>query len=236
MTGTMQLQQQGDNNTDPPLVLGLEAVLDTQRLLQWQYNSSQGQFVTQVAINGTWQVEAGDTTTPVTVDGTLQLESSEWPGPGFTGEYDWGGELTLSPDPWSLLPKPATAHRRQLLSSVRVDVSGAVVVKEISPVAVPSLLQDTQRSDNLNLLDADGSVVVVGAASLPASLLAVAPAWKQAGVAAAPPAAPVSGYTGGAIAGMVVGGVAAGVVVMCLVVFGFWRLRMDAKKAELQEP
>lgn len=237
MTGTLQLQQQGvQANQGPPLLLGLEAVLDTQRLVKWQYNSSKAQFVTQVDLNGTWQVAAaGATTTSVAVSGTLHLVSPGWPGPGFTGKYTWAGDLNVSPNPWSLVTTPGASHRRQLLAGVSVSVSGAVVVTEVAPVTVPSLLQDTMRGDNLNLLDADGSVVVVGAAALPTSALAAAPAWKQSGVAT-PRAVPVSGYTGAAIAGMVVGGVAAGVVVLSLAVFGFYRLSMDAKRVALQEP
>jgi subtilisin family serine protease len=114
-------------------------------------------------------------------------------------------------------------------------VSGDVVVTEVTPVAVPNLLQDTLRGDNQHLLDADGSVVVVGAASLPAAALTSAPSWKQAGVTASG-ATPWFGYTGPAIAGIVVGSVAAGVVMTLLAVFGFRRLRRDAKKHGLQEP
>jgi hypothetical protein len=129
-------------------------------------------------------------------------------------------------------------HRRQVLSAgVRVSVTGDVVVTEVTPVAVPNLLQDTLRGDNQHLLDADGSVVVVDAAALPASAVVAAPSWKQEGVkltAPAPP--PLFGYTGPAIAGIVVGSVAAGVVITLLAVFGFQRLKWDASKQGLQEP
>ena len=35
-----------------------------------------------------------------TVDGMLTLYSAVYPGPGFTGLYDWDGNLTLDPDPY----------------------------------------------------------------------------------------------------------------------------------------
>lgn len=239
LTGTLQLQQEQQG---PPLLLGLEAVIDTERLVKWRYSSSTGQFYTDTQVNGTWQVAAGGdgTITPVAVTGTLRLVSPGWPGPGFTGSYQWSGNLTVSPNPWSLVTQPASSRRRQLLaSSVQVGVTGAVVVTEVTPVAVPNLLQDTMRGDDLHLLDADGSVVVVGAGALPAAALAAAPSWKQVGVTVMGSPAPIwSGYTGPAIAGIVVGSVAAGVGVTLLGVFGFLRLRRDArkKKAGLQEP
>jgi hypothetical protein len=122
-------------------------------------------------------------------------------------------------------------------AGVSVGVSGPVTVREVNPVAVPNLLQDTLRGDNQHLLDADGSVVVLGAAALPPAVLTAAPTWKEAGVRiVGSPPAPLYGYTGPAIAGIVVGSVAAGVGITLLVVFGFRRLRRDGKKQGLQEP
>jgi hypothetical protein len=256
LTGALQLQQQqapGGPAPGPPLVLGLEAVVDTTRLVQWQCSSSSDQFYTETQINGTWQVAAAaaagagattTATTPVSVAGTLRLVSPGWPGPGFTGSYQWSGNLTVSPDPWSLLvtnstPAP-TRHRCQLLSAagVSVGVSGPVVVREVTLVSVPDLLQDTLRGDNLLLLDVDSSVVVLGADVMPAAALLEAPSWKQTGVTSAEPApVPLLGYTGPAIAGIVVGSVAAGVGITLLGVFGFRRLRRDAQQPlGLQEP
>ena len=37
------------------------------------------------------------------INGTLTLYSSVYPGPGFTGTYDWDGMLTLDPDPYAQL-------------------------------------------------------------------------------------------------------------------------------------
>ena len=37
------------------------------------------------------------------VNGTMVLYSAAYPGPGFTGTYDWNGTLKLEPDPFKRL-------------------------------------------------------------------------------------------------------------------------------------
>lgn len=66
-----------------------------------------------------------DTVEPA-VSGTLTLYSAWYPGPGFTGTYDWDGALDMDPNPFRLwgftgisttaVPQPdqANTHRRRL--------------------------------------------------------------------------------------------------------------------------
>jgi hypothetical protein len=327
MAGTLQLVPNtgtGAAGQDAPLALALDGVLDLQRYIQWQYNGTASQFATQVNINASWLVaacskETASSTTAadgesngtlLTVTGPLQLVSTGYPGPGLTGQYQWAGQLRVSPNPWAMLAPAAnrrlqqagatglgggpqveqSSHNRQqqqqqeeeeeegdtallqdqqpqcrpqqqqqqqqeeeegvaesqaslecsvdeglggsrqLLASdsqdtVTVTVAGDVRVTEVTPVAVPSTAQDMLRGDDLHLLDADGSVVIVGAAVLPDSGAAAMPEWKRVGVTPVPESVTPGpgGYTGPALAGIAVGAVAAAVVVVGLAVGG-WRL------------
>jgi hypothetical protein len=61
-------------------------------------------------------------------------------------------------------------------SSITTPVSGLVTVQETGSAAPPSLQDDEKRGDGLTFLDADGSVLLIGAAGVPPSSI---PTWKQ---------------------------------------------------------
>jgi hypothetical protein len=61
-------------------------------------------------------------------------------------------------------------------SSITTPVSGRVVVQEAASAAPPTLQDDTKRGDGLTFLDADGSVLLIGAAQVPPSSI---PSWKE---------------------------------------------------------
>lgn len=236
LTGALQFMRAGDSQA-AALSMGLAAAVEMKRRVAWQYSVVAGHFYTELQVNGTWQAvvatvgEAGSAdTTAVSMVGTLQLLSPTWPGPGFTGVYTWAGNVTMSPDPWSLVTSsavPAARRMRHLQSApaVQAGVSGDVRVTEVTAVAVPSLLQDTLRGDDMHFLDGDGSVFITQATSLPVSVLSTVPNWKQMGVTVTPPKAGYAGYTGAALAGIAVGTAAAVVGVALLAVLGFKRLR-----------
>jgi hypothetical protein len=102
------------NGTLAFFTLGLDvrvgpATFFVQRSLQWVWNSTQGAFVTQVSLGGNVTMvrylsttPAGGGTSGVTsvtredslvcaMAGRLTLLSEAYPGPGFSGTFDWLG-------------------------------------------------------------------------------------------------------------------------------------------------
>ncbi|KAF6250697.1 hypothetical protein COO60DRAFT_1629462 [Scenedesmus sp. NREL 46B-D3] len=73
------------------------------------------------------------------VSGYLKLWSKAYPGPGFSGRYDWSGELELAPDPFTEWQDAASLLVTDLSSNSSSMPDGH---------HRRSLLQDAARSDN----------------------------------------------------------------------------------------
>eukprot|EP00878_Enallax_costatus_P011250 GHUV01011747.1.p1 GENE.GHUV01011747.1~~GHUV01011747.1.p1 ORF type:complete len:643 (+),score=209.73 GHUV01011747.1:485-2413(+) len=83
--------------------------------MNWTYEAALQQFTTSLQVNGTLlmtrvsssaDVNTSNSMSP-TVSGDLTLLSKTYPGPGFSGKYNWTGVLLMSPDPfveWGLEP------------------------------------------------------------------------------------------------------------------------------------
>jgi len=111
--------------------------------------------------------------------GYLTLYSSVYPGPGFSGKYDWAGELELSPDPFqewtdatSLLVANSTApkhltpgKRRALLQQTTtglVPVQGRVAIKESKTV-----VDNSGSTSGVLALDDSGDIQLVCGSNCP---------------------------------------------------------------------
>eukprot|EP00877_Chromochloris_zofingiensis_P006716 jgi/Chrzof1/2298/Cz11g10040.t1 len=118
-----------------------------QRALGWVYNSTLKAYITQVTMQGqvdmyryqqttssTSNTTTSDSLSPL-VSGSLTLLSPTYPGPGFTGDYGWFGDMDISPDPFVYWNQTnlVTRKRRRLAatSTGTVPVKGPVSVVEI---------------------------------------------------------------------------------------------------------
>eukprot|EP00877_Chromochloris_zofingiensis_P006712 jgi/Chrzof1/2294/Cz11g09340.t1 len=118
-----------------------------QRALGWTYNSTLKAYTTQVTIMGKVDMNRYQQTTTSTsstttsdslsllVSGSLTLLSPTFPGPGFTGDYGWFGDMDISPDPFVYWNQTnlVTGTRRRLAatSTGTVPVKGPVTVVEL---------------------------------------------------------------------------------------------------------
>jgi hypothetical protein len=177
--------------------------MQVQRALAWTYASTLEMFTASVALSGqvtvttldmgseVWVPEPDGKLLNCTLEGQAVLSSKTKPGPGFSGNYSWVGELAMSPDPWThfnvtsqnkvvtgmrhlLQGAAGSQHKahttgREVLqandSSVQQaslqPVSGTILVKEHGAVA-PAMVADDKSGGGLRWLDADGQVVVAG--------------------------------------------------------------------------
>lgn len=99
----------------------------------------------------------------VNASGFVNLLSSTYPGPGFTGQYQMAGDLTLTPNPFNDSSATAAGNTRRRLveadtRSVAAPVQGAVVVNEQRIIGTTS----ANASTSVAYVDPDGSVVVSG--------------------------------------------------------------------------
>lgn len=111
--------------------------------------------------------------------GYLTLYSSVYPGPGFSGKYDWAGELELSPDPFqewtdatsllvvnSTASKPLTSGRRRALlqqsTTGLVPVQGRVAIKESKTV-----VDNSGSTSGVLALDDSGDIQLVCGSNCP---------------------------------------------------------------------
>eukprot|EP00877_Chromochloris_zofingiensis_P006721 jgi/Chrzof1/2301/Cz11g10070.t1 len=152
-----------------------------QRALGWTYNSTLKAYTTQVMMMGKvdiyrYQQTATSTSTTSSKDtlspflnGSLTLLSPTYPGPGFTGDYGWFGDMDISPDPfvyWSdastLLSNTSaggglSSHhkRRQMLESSATASTGGVPVR--GPVTVKEWHNtDGSPPDDCSIMCIDG--------------------------------------------------------------------------------
>ncbi|WIA18832.1 hypothetical protein OEZ85_003511 [Tetradesmus obliquus] len=139
--------------------------------MAWTWDTRYSAWSSQVSIRGVFVLTREESVNNVTtsiqtlrprVSGYLNLWSKAYPGPGFSGRYDWSGELELSPDPFtewqdaaellhtnssssnSTNPPAGTRHRILLqdasnaTSTGMVPVQGRVAVKESKAPVDPS--------------------------------------------------------------------------------------------------
>jgi hypothetical protein len=131
-----------DGSLGLPALPGVSLLVPTvnftvKRTLAWGYNEMQEVFRTAAAVTGNLTlVQSGPgassssssaNTPSVTCVfvGLLYMSSTTYPGPGLTSNYQWSGNVTLSPDPWTALglvspsasPAPSPAKKRLLLSA-----------------------------------------------------------------------------------------------------------------------
>ncbi|KAF8072517.1 olpB [Scenedesmus sp. PABB004] len=118
------------------------------------------------------------------VAGDLTLFSSVWPGPGFSGCYDWSGALELDPNPFVVWPDAAAllggAHARRLTaarassspsSSGLTPVQGRVSVRESGSAAAAAAAGGADNSTGVPVVPLDDAdeIRVVGGPAPPGS-------------------------------------------------------------------
>uniref|UniRef100_A0A383WCB8 Uncharacterized protein n=1 Tax=Tetradesmus obliquus TaxID=3088 RepID=A0A383WCB8_TETOB len=137
----------------------------TSRLMAWQYKPDLQVFATQVAVDGTFNVQNTATGEFRLVDvvGFVNLLSATYPGPGFTGWYQLTGDLTLTPNPFlDNNTPPAGSNRRKLagpgLNALAAPVQGAVAAREQRITGTTS----ADATSGIAYIDPDGSVIVDG--------------------------------------------------------------------------
>eukprot|EP00775_Hariotina_reticulata_P014247 gene14247-14395_t len=159
-----------------------------QRGMSWTWNTTWKAWVAEVSIRGTFSftreelvnnVSLGVQTLKPGVWGYLTLYSSVYPGPGFSGKYDWAGELELSPDPFqewtdatsllvanSTAPKHLTSGRRRALlqqsTTGLVPVQGRVAIKESKTV-----VDNSGSTSGVLALDDSGDIQLVCGGNCP---------------------------------------------------------------------
>eukprot|EP00775_Hariotina_reticulata_P005926 gene5926-6166_t len=159
-----------------------------QRGMSWTWNTTWKAWVAEVSIRGTFSftreelvnnVSLGVQTLKPGVWGYLTLYSSAYPGPGFSGKYDWAGELELSPDPFqewtdatsllvanSTAPKHLTSGRRRALlqqsTTGLVPVQGRVAIKESKTV-----VDNSGSTSGVLALDDSGDIQLVCGGNCP---------------------------------------------------------------------
>jgi hypothetical protein len=90
-----------------------------QRTMNWTWDTALHCFTTTIEVEGTLVMtrvitrnsssngqEVTDTLSP-SVNGSLTLRSRTYVGPGFSGRYNWSGDLLMVPNPfevWHLSP------------------------------------------------------------------------------------------------------------------------------------
>jgi hypothetical protein len=100
-----------------------------QRAMTWGYSELQEVFRTAAAITGNLTlIQSGPGGTSSSSDtsavscqlfGLMYMTSTTYPGPGLTSNYQWSGNVTLSPDPWAglgLVSPVASSSKRHLLT------------------------------------------------------------------------------------------------------------------------
>jgi hypothetical protein len=112
-----------------------------QRTMNWTWDDSLLCFTTTIEVEGTLVMsrvithnssnnsqEVTDTLRP-SVNGSLTLRSKAYVGPGFSGKYNWSGELLMAPDPfavWNL--SPSALQSAAAPSSAAAAAGGATAV------------------------------------------------------------------------------------------------------------
>eukprot|EP00879_Flechtneria_rotunda_P018722 GHRR01019647.1.p1 GENE.GHRR01019647.1~~GHRR01019647.1.p1 ORF type:complete len:652 (+),score=259.44 GHRR01019647.1:1236-3191(+) len=122
--------------------------------MNWTYSSALKQFKTTLEVGGTVQMTRFVTASTLitstmspTVNGTLNLWSKVYPGPGFSGNYNWTGNLLMTPDPfaeWGITPanvSAANARRRDLLSGFQQEQDAATTTAETARTQADSSSQ-----------------------------------------------------------------------------------------------
>jgi hypothetical protein len=82
--------------------------------MNWTWDANLQCFTTTIEVEGTLVMsrvithnststgqEVTDTLRP-SVNGSLTLRSKAYVGPGFSGKYNWSGELLMVPDPFQV--------------------------------------------------------------------------------------------------------------------------------------
>jgi hypothetical protein len=135
----------------------------TSRLMAWQYKTDLQVFATQVDVDGIFNIQntATGAVTLVTVTGFVNLLSATYPGPGFTGNYQLTGDLSLTPNPFNDNVTSADGRRKLAgadESSLAAPVQGAVAVREQRIIGTTG----TNATSGVAYIDPDGSVIVDG--------------------------------------------------------------------------
>lgn len=135
--------------------------------MNWTYDATYKHFTTTLDVAGelimtriatnSSSSSSGSSISDVmkpSVDGTLTLFSKAYPGPGFSGHYNWSGSLLMAPDPfreWGLSAGAAASPSRRILlkrSSTHSSGGFATHAQGLTPVQPLGGLQGTSVASN----------------------------------------------------------------------------------------
>jgi hypothetical protein len=85
-----------------------DGMFNLQRKFSWTFINATKTFTADVTLSSTMTVKlwnltsntSSESTLECLVAGKVQLQSKAYPGPGFSGTFDWRGNLAISPNPW----------------------------------------------------------------------------------------------------------------------------------------
>eukprot|EP00775_Hariotina_reticulata_P014242 gene14242-14392_t len=158
--------------------VGVYGEFQLQRGMSWSWNATWSAWVADVGVLGTLLfTQEQDVnsqlinmqTLNVKVGGFLTMLSSIYPGPGFSGTYDWAGDLQLTPDPfqeWSKATSLLIQNSKNISTSavVPVDKSRSLLqanVDSIGQVPVQGLVSVRERATTVENSKATSGILAL---------------------------------------------------------------------------